>query len=251
MTSLQIASDLHIEYENDEIPDPNDYITPTEKILVLAGDIGSIYKYEQLEGFLKLLCPQFLIVLYTPGNQEYYNINNIPSKNMAELYSDLQKISHNIPNLYILDNNRIIIGNVCIAGTTLWSYPLIPLPRYIVRINGINTYKYKNMFKNDLRYIKETIAYCKENNYRLIMITHHCPTYKVLLESNKRNRIYSLYASDLEYLLKKQNVETWICGHTHRNFDFISDGGTRVVSNQKGKAKDRITNFSKNFVIQF
>ena len=44
MTSIQIASDLHIEFKNDDVPDPLNYITPTANILILAGDIGSLYK---------------------------------------------------------------------------------------------------------------------------------------------------------------------------------------------------------------
>ena len=251
MSKLQIASDLHIEFNNNDIPDPSDYITPVSNILVLAGDIGSVYKYSQLEGFLKLLCPKFVIVLYIPGNQEYYNIEGIPHKTMSELYCDIQSISDAIPNLYILDNNKIVIGDVCIAGCTLWSYPLIQIPKYIVRINNINTSRYKNMFKEDLKFVKETIAHCQEKKLRLIMITHHAPTYDVLVSSNKKDRVYSLYASNLDYLLCKENVETWICGHTHRNFDFISPNGTRVVSNQKGKPKDRVTDFRMDFTVNF
>ena len=46
-----------------------------------------------------------------------------------------------------------------------------------------------------------------------------------------------------------KNIQTWICGHVHKNFDFVSDKNCRVVSNQKGKPRDRIKNFVKNFTI--
>ena len=45
---IQIASDLHIEYRSNIIPNPLDLITPSAEILILAGDIGSSYKYNQL-----------------------------------------------------------------------------------------------------------------------------------------------------------------------------------------------------------
>ena len=64
MVELQIASDLHIEYKNDDIPDPLDYITPNADILILAGDIGSLYKINQLEGFLIKICQYFKYVIY-------------------------------------------------------------------------------------------------------------------------------------------------------------------------------------------
>jgi predicted phosphodiesterase len=60
MTSFQIVSDLHIEYKNNEIPDPLTLITPTSEILILAGDIGSLYKIKQLQGFLEKLCIHFI-----------------------------------------------------------------------------------------------------------------------------------------------------------------------------------------------
>ena len=53
MVTVQIASDLHIEYKNNNIPNPLDFITPSADILILAGDIGSFYKIQQLTEFLK------------------------------------------------------------------------------------------------------------------------------------------------------------------------------------------------------
>ena len=45
MTSFQLASDLHIEYQNNRV-NAFDFITPTADILILAGDIGSLYKID-------------------------------------------------------------------------------------------------------------------------------------------------------------------------------------------------------------
>ena len=50
-------------------------------------------------------------------------------------------------------------------------------------------------------------------------------------------------------LLTSEKVNTWICGHIHKNFDFFTENGTRVVGNQKGKQKDKINDFYKNFTI--
>ena len=55
MTSIQISSDLHIECVNDDNIDPLQYITPSADILILAGDIGSLYKIKQLKNFIKQL----------------------------------------------------------------------------------------------------------------------------------------------------------------------------------------------------
>ena len=81
-TTFQIASDLHIEYKNDEPCNPLKFITPSADILILAGDIGSFYKMNQLKTFLTELCCYFLLVIYVPGNNEYYNVNEYKKKSM-------------------------------------------------------------------------------------------------------------------------------------------------------------------------
>ena len=249
MFNLQIVSDLHIEYKNDSIPDPLELITPSANILVMAGDIGSIYKYTQLQGFMEKLCTYFQLVLYIPGNHEYYTMDNHRSLNMGILKNKLYSLEKNIDNLYILDKSSVLINNVCIVGCTLWSDLNIPLPRFIVRIHDINATKYKNMHDEDVNYIEKMIKYCEENNYKLVIVTHHGPTYKVLEGAKKRSKFLSLYTSHLDELLNKKKVNTWICGHIHKNFDFMSKKGTRILGNQKGKPKDKIHDYNKKCII--
>jgi hypothetical protein len=40
-----------------------------------------------------------------------------------------------------------------------------------------------------------------------------------------------------------------VCGHVHKNFDFISEKGCHVVGNQKGKDKDNIIDYKKDFIV--
>lgn len=244
---FQIVSDLHIEYKNNDIPNPLDYITPSADILILAGDIGSLYKFNQLKGFLESLCPHFKATIYIPGNHEYYIQDSYDMLSFNELTKRLHELE-NIPSLYILNQSSIIIDNVCITGCTLWTKPLINLPKFIVKIPDINTYAYHILHNNDLDYIENMIQFCKNKKLKLLVVSHHCPTEEVL-NNFKKDKYRSLYVSNLDYLLDKTNVHTWVCGHLHHNFDFFSENGTRVVGNQRGKPKDQITDFSKKFVI--
>ena len=265
--SLQIVSDLHIEYKNNSIPNPLDYVKPISKILVLAGDIGSLYKFEQLRGFLKKLCVHFEYVLYIPGNHEFYMQHDYDNNNpvsMEVLLGRLLSIEHEIENLYILNRRSVILNNICITGCTLWSKAEVKIPKFIVRIHGMTTELYNKKHYNDLKYINKMIDHCQENNMKLIVITHHCPsfnimdnTYKMLQNNDygkenikKRDRYVSLYFSKLDNLLIKEKVHTWICGHIHQNFDYISKGGTRLIGNQYGKPRDNIDDYSKEFVVK-
>jgi predicted phosphodiesterase len=256
--NFQIMSDIHIEFKNDEVPEPKDFITPSADVLILAGDIGSLYKYEQLLGFLQKLSEMFQIIIYVPGNQEYYmqqhDNNNYEQLSFNQLTERLNSLQTKIQNLYILNQSSIIINDILISGCTLWSDIKIQIPKFIVRIDGFNSRVYLNKHKSDVQFLKKMIKYSKQKQMKLVLVTHHCPSYKVLTEvldktftSNRaQDKFVSLYVSDLEELISKDNVHTWICGHTHKNFNFQLNG-TTLLSNQKGKPKDKITNFKKDF----
>ena len=252
MTTIQIASDLHIEYKNDLVPNPLDFITPSADILVLAGDIGSFYKIEQLTKFLEDLCSYFQIVLYVPGNHEWYTVPGKETHRYETLEKRMKEIEDKIPNLNILNRSSVIIGDICFAGCTLWSNPEGQIPPFIVRIHDVKTKEYRENHFEDLEYLKNMMVFCQKNNHKLVIITHYPPTKKVLDEAcAKKRRFHSIYATDLDQLLDISLVQTWICGHVHKNFDFISELGCRVVGNQKGKDKDRIIDYKKNFIISF
>lgn len=250
MFSFQFASDLHIEIYNQTI-NPLDYITPTADILILAGDIGSLYKFDQIYNFINGLSGHFKYILYVPGNHEYYTMDNYQGISMNMLKNNLTKLAQQINNLIILDKNSVIIDNVCIAGCTLWSNPNCTIPKFIVKIKGINTDIYKKYHQDDLNYINKIINYCEEKKYKLIMVTHYPPTYDTLLNTNKRKKFISLYANNMDYILDGNKINTWICGHVHNNFDFNSKNNCRIVSNQKGKPKDKIQDYKKSFLIKF
>lgn len=253
---VQIASDLHIEYKNEKDVDPFDYITPSAEILILAGDIGSCYRYSQLRNFLKKLCPEFKIVLYIPGNHEYYYIPNTTKRiQMEYMVNMLQSLSVLIPNLIIMDRKNIIIGNVCISGCTLWSDPKVPMPPFYTRLHGMDLEKYKSKFEMDLKFIEETIEYCKEKGHELVVVTHYCPHEYIKLSEkngydNDKYDLSSFYMTDLTHLMDKKTIKTWIYGHTHINCDMTSPLGTRIVSNQKGKVKNNVFDFSEQFIVE-
>lgn len=250
MTRLQIVSDIHIEYNNNDVPNPLEFITPSADILVLAGDIGSLYKPRQLSGFLSLLCSHFQIVLYIPGNHEFYKQQDIKPVSIQTLKDRLYTIERSISNLYVLDRSSVRIDDVCIAGCTLWTKPEIPIPKYIVRIHKMDSSVYSAIHDSDVKYIGKMIKFCEKNKLRLVVVTHHGPTYRILDGTKKRKKFVSLYVNQLNHFLTSSKVHTWICGHVHHNFDFITSGGTRVVGNQKGKLKDNIKDFSKLFTIE-
>lgn len=235
---FQIMSDLHIEKDT-ATPSTSSLIVPSAPVLILAGDIGHFYKYDQLKEFLVDVASKFEVVVYVLGNHEFYREKDIPEISMDEIVTQMKALASEIGNMHILNRDSIRIGDVCISGCTLWSQA-INIPPYIVRINGMNLQKYNEMHRKDLQYINGMIKYCQRENLKLVVVTHHCPSYSVV----KKKRFTSLYASNLDILLDSASIHTWICGHNHSNFDFVTPNGTRLVSNQRGKPNDKINDFS-------
>lgn len=250
MVNFQISSDMHIEYKSDEVPDPLNLIIPSADVLILAGDIGSFYKMDQLKSFLQKLCSYFKVVIYVPGNHEYYKQKGYQPEKMNVLLKRFIDIEKSINNLYVLNRTSALIDDVCIVGCTLWSKPTIHVPNFIVRIEGMNTNLYNQKFNSDLEYIKKMSDYCSKKQLKLLVVTHHCPTYSVITSNKKKKDKYiSLYASHLDDLLIRDKVHTWVSGHIHSNFDLITEGGTHLIGNQKGKPKDKIIDYKKDLTI--
>ena len=245
--SYQISSDLHIENFEDDV-DPLKLITPKADVLILAGDIGSLYKYEQLFQFINNLVNHFKFILYIPGNHEYYTLKNedIQPKTFTELNNILKRLENSFDKLHVLNCKSVIIEDTCIVGTTLWSELKCPLPKYIVRIYGFNGTMYNELHKRDVKYIKHMKDYCKKNKLEMLCVTHHPPSYD-FLKKNSRKKFNSLYASDLDYIIDK-DINTWVFGHVHVNYDIVKND-CRCVSNQLGKPKDKITDYIKSFVL--
>ena len=63
--NIQVASDFHIEcFEHVNV---SDFVNPSADVLILSGDIGSLYKFEQLIDFLKKLSTMYKKIIYVPG----------------------------------------------------------------------------------------------------------------------------------------------------------------------------------------
>lgn len=239
---FQIASDLHIERINGDV-DPLSMITPSADILILAGDIGSFYKHEQLFKFIKKLCDLFELVIYVIGNNEYYTQHKHKPESMDILFSNFMKKTSHINNLHILDRSSVIIDNICISGCTLWSDINRNVNMSRVRIHGMNPKLYINKYLKDVKYVEDIMDFC-DNRYKLLLITHYCPTYTIIPYKDKYS---SLYTSNLDHLFSDM-INMWVCGHIHYNFDTVING-THIVGNQRGKPCHIVEDYNDKYVV--
>ena len=247
---IQIVSDLHLNTNN--ITNFDDYIIKKEAdILILNGDIGSLYIPSQLENFITKMCKIFKTVIYIFGNHEFYYNKQFILQEMDKLKNNIYNIKKNLNNLHILDRNSIEIDDICIIGCTLWTdiKPDQHIPKFKFKIPNITNHEYRKLHKKDLRYIKKMIKYCNKNNLKIVIASHYPPINNLTDISDSVNKWYYMYKNNLDYLISNNNINTWIYGHTHHNKDFITPQGTRIVSNQLGKISDSVSTFSPTKII--
>jgi predicted phosphodiesterase len=246
---FQIASDIHIEKISKIDPVITDYIIPSAPNLILAGDIGSIYRSVELTHFLRSCNEHFESVIFVPGNNEYYLREGHTIKPMEELNQDLERICKET-GVYLLNNAYIETEELIIFGSTWWSY----IPDILNMNVNIGS---KKMTSDDFNYLHNIsrlslnkLLMQNISNKKVLVVSHYCPTKLGTMNSHHKKddftNLVPYYFSSSEKYLKKSNVDTWIFGHTHVFRDFVFNGDqTRIISNADPRKKF----FRRDFVI--
>lgn len=74
----------------------------------------------------------------------------------------------------------------------------------------------------------------------IIIMTHHCPSPKLIAERYVDNNMNASYVSDLEkFITDNPNIRAWVCGHVHSvKFTEVGDKGQLLVCNPRGYERD-------------
>ena len=216
---IRILSDIHNDqyhhkYKKDfELPVLED---EKDTILVIAGDLCELAKLDRNIPFIESLCKRFKFVFWVTGNHEYYDgtlDQIIPTDEYLNLYS------HEL----ILPSEKLAI-----IGETLWTdfdkrNPLLMIqaqldfPDYdcIFDNKGRRILPEKILSLHDVqrRILSAKCNYFKQLDYKVIIVTHHSPSFQSVDIKYKGNKYNGLYCSELEYLACK--ADYWIHGHHH------------------------------------
>ncbi len=267
---LRIVSDLHIDsnwtlpFELPVLPDD------AETVLIIAGDAG-----EQMKATdnIREWLDRFKHVVYVMGNHEYYN---------GSMVRTIDKIKVVLPSdkLTILDASELQIDDTVFIGATLWTdfekeSPIVmwdasqSMNDYRKIRTGGKGSPYARKFKpidalaihkQHLAYIKSRIAHWTEHNNltsvqhkkRIIVITHHAPSFQSVSPIYANSRLNGCYATALDELLESANIKLWIHGHMHNKSDYTI-GNCRVLCNPRGyqtKHEGERTGFDPNFTVE-
>mmetsp|Transcript_11919 Transcript_11919/g.19400 ORF Transcript_11919/g.19400 Transcript_11919/m.19400 type:complete len:343 (-) Transcript_11919:3169-4197(-) len=280
---IQIASDLHIEFFEDDYSSDDNYwdnkhlLDPSCDILALLGDIGVVtspQKRAQYQSFLGWCCEKFTYVLVLTGNHEYYNLDNT-STTIEEVDHFIDNMQDVLPNLIFMNQRNVVLGGVRILGTTLWSsipnkaaakevedflndYQLIFKQGPGVCEKRLRASDSNSLHEEQLKWLTEslTAAQGKEPNVPVVVLTHHTPSMtgtsdpryeQVPLPIGYRNCGFS---SPLDHLLVEYPViRCWCYGHTHYNNEQTTSSGARLISNQRGYDGSLSLGYKANLVV--
>ncbi len=250
---LHILSDLHNEFEPVRLG-------PLEcDAVILAGDtdIGTIGARWAISNFKKIP------ILYIAGNHEYYH------GKYDEVSDQLRDLSQ-LPNFHFLENNEIILKDVRILASTLWTdYRLFGPGQYIKALQTarqsmndfqIIAFKEKSVYRilhphdtilfhqRSIKYLTKKLSEPFEG--ATVVVTHHLPSKQSVTKFYKNDILSASFASNLDRLIKKYQPNLWIHGHTHTNFDYFI-GDTRIICNPRGYSPFGLCKkFNPNLIVE-
>ena len=245
---LHILSDIHVEFEAFEPPEIS------VDVVLLAGDIHVGTKGFEWAKARFLSTP----VLYVLGNHEYYG-EALP-KHTRRLIA-LSEGS----NVQVLENERVVIGDVVFLGCTLWTdfrlfgdpriagyeatqkmtdYRKIRVSPEYRRLRSIDTAAEHH---KSLQWLRKELEGSDPD--RTVIVTHHAPSAKSLPENYAADMLSAAYASELDDFVSTCGVPLWIHGHLHSPSDYIL-GRTRVLCNPRGYPDEFNPEFVPDLVIE-
>lgn len=235
MVKVNYISDLHIEFIKGEPKFEKRFPFKDGEILCLAGDIG-YPQHDNYKRFLKYCSDKFKYVVLIAGNHEYYMKQSIEETN--KMISDICSEYNNV----IFLNNRTHYFeeyDIYIIGTTLWTNTMHLIENDVTDYNDFH--RIQNMHINLMNELHEQskefliteLDKLKEMDSKIIVMTHHLPSYLMIHNKYKGHPLSPLFANQMEYIFDNYKIDWWICGHSHTNMQ-INIGKTQVVLNPVG-----------------
>lgn len=247
-----VLSDLHADVRPFKGKFKHDY---SDAIVLLPGDVCPL-SYYRFESTITDICNNVRMLLFTPGNHEYYGHDIVRDQ---QVLVDLQA---KINNFVVLDNKSIVIDGVRFIGSTLWTnmdnrdfFTMHACKNgmndfWIIRNNGhmFTPDESVDLHNKSIAFIEEElIQSCYEPTTEEspinIVMTHHAPSYKSVIEKYKGQAINGGFASELSELILKYPIKYWIHGHMHAGLDYMI-GDTRVICNPRGYNDKENPNFN-------
>lgn len=235
---IQYASDLHLEFAENNRHMQKHPLKLAGDILVLAGDIGLLGQgsYKR-SGFWDWAADNFQKTYVVPGNHEFYG-----DYDFAKMEDGL--VMQIRPNVELHYNSVIPLNkNTDLILTTLWAWISKTCAFKIAqRLNNFVFIKYgkrkltaeafSQLHGKCLSFLTKAL---KALGKRFVVATHHLPSFCLVDEKYHDDPTVEAFSLELSGLMEKTPaISHWIYGYNHRNIPPLKIGKTSIVTNQLG-----------------
>lgn len=250
---LKVLSDLHTEHY------PFQYQSHGEDILIFAGDCFTVNNVHDYIIDVEEQNPSAKVIII-PGNHEYYH------EDFDHVNREFKSLRGWYPNVRFLLNEGTEVNGVNFFGGTMFSDLSLhgdPMQGALEAKFGINDFwciqrnkKFwtieDHLEQNEifLRELKTWKSFLPPEE-RSIVISHFSPVKECQNPKFPNSPMNPYFCNDIAPEVH-QDINLWISGHGHNNFDFIKNG-TRFVANQRGYSSSKRTenpDFNPSFVLE-
>lgn len=257
------VSDLHLDFSQVLLPECEDDFKTT---LLIAGDMCEGRHLYILENFLDAHARRFHNVIMVLGNHDFYGTN---------MYTHMEKFRKEIvdqfPNVHVLDNSSMLCSDdVVVIGSVLWTdfdkqsptlmhsikncmadYMWISKDEYVQPNERITPQDILEEHIRSVKYLNAAIKYHKAHGRKVVVLTHHAPTWQSVGDGFEGDPMNGGFVSDLSGLILDTEPDIWSHGHVHSFKDYVV-GKTRILCNPRGYHTPRgtrgeITNWNPEF----
>jgi len=239
--TIQYASDLHLEFPENEVELWNNNLKPCADILILAGDIVPFKKIAEQAWFFDYVSENFKSTYWVPGNHEYYH-DDLANKRGTFMESVRD-------NVFLVNDYAVTIENARFIFATLWTSikpnHQIAIERrmndfHLIRKSGTRLTSEDLQQEHDvsLAFIKKELSE-DTPGLKKIVVTHHVPTFVNYPQQYFGDILNEAFAVNLTNLIYEQGPDYWIYGHHHQNVPDFEIGQTQLLTNQLGYVRNR------------
>jgi hypothetical protein len=255
--SFQVISDIHHEMYDKYIPSialPH----ASADVLVVAGDLFPAYHANSFIEALNRMYGKHTVVLFVPGNHEYYSSTNnsftksdFTMKNLDTFMRGACKMVGG-DTFRFLNRDAVDINNCRFLGATMWTN--IPSSKFDSARSYVNDYSHiigndgrtvepsdivreHEISRDWMKYQLEEADHCSLRG--VVSITHHVPDVRLAIKDSESHvapdsRCF-YYSTDMLPLFNHKNLIAWCHGHDHHSRQIrLTSGGPAFLSNSLG-----------------